>query len=267
MNELPKYNLRPSVMWPHAGTWCVALAFGGVFLLLVFQLYPQFDFVVSNQFFTETPCPDDLQNRRCGQFLLSLDPFWNLVREIGHDVPRILIAATACHLAWLLMFVPGKTPADLARPMAALIAAILGPLVIVNLWLKEYWGRPRPLQTVEFGGEHPYVPPGFISGYCESNCSFVSGEAAAGFWLLALALYFRGMWRMAYMVLAVAVALGISVLRVGFGRHYVSDVIVAGVLVLSCIAFAIWLLQTKRGIAWLDAMCQYSNPRVFGSRR
>ncbi len=34
---------------------------------------------------------------------------------------------------------------------------ILGPGVLVNLLFKEHWGRPRPVNIVEFGGTQQYV--------------------------------------------------------------------------------------------------------------
>ncbi|MBL6431519.1 MAG: hypothetical protein HPM95_11575 [Alphaproteobacteria bacterium] len=64
----------------------------------------------------------------------------------------------------------------------------LGPGVVVNAVFKNNWGRPAPeRRSISSAATRPYVEVWRISDYCERNCSFVSGEASSGLWLVTLA--------------------------------------------------------------------------------
>ncbi len=101
----------------------------------------------------------------------------------------------------------------------------MGPLLIVNLILKEVFGRVRPRSIEEFGGVMEFTLPGDIAGQCISNCSFVSGEASVGGWFLVCGLLFPPRYRrQAYAGLFV-LGFGMALLRVTFGAHFLSDVV------------------------------------------
>ena len=110
----------------------------------------------------------------------------------------------------------------------------LGPGLLVNGILKEFWGRARPLQIDVFGGSQVYTPPLVIADQCESNCAFVSGDAAFAFTFLAFAVLasrHREFW------IAVALGFGIfvSLIRVVMGAHFLSDVVFAGIFMTTVI--------------------------------
>lgn len=119
------------------------------------------------------------------------------------------------------------------RRSAAFLLAVLiiGPGIIVNTVFKDHWGRARPAQTSEFGGERTFSPPLVISDQCSRNCSFVSGDASVGFFLAAFGLVFARR-RRSWIVLGLAAGVAIGILRVALGRHYPSDVVFSGVFVL-----------------------------------
>ena len=112
----------------------------------------------------------------------------------------------------------------------------LGPGLIVNAFFKEFWGRPRPNTVDLFGGDSPFVGIWELSDSCVSNCSFVSGEAAAAMWLVAVATVVPGRWRKPALILAVVLAVLLSLNRIAFGRHFLSDVLLAWGLTLLVIA-------------------------------
>jgi lipid A 4'-phosphatase len=122
-----------------------------------------------------------------------------------------------------------------ARPIVILPGNILfllstlalGPGLVVNFIFKEHWGRPRPATVELFGGEAPFVTVWRMSDYCLSNCSFVSGEASAAIWLVAFALVVPAGWRRAAVVILTALAIMLSLNRVAFGRHFLSDILLA----------------------------------------
>lgn len=116
---------------------------------------------------------------------------------------------------------------------------LLGPGLLVNGLLKEFWGRARPRNTVNFGGTAQFTPPYQITDQCASNCSFVSGEAA-GSTALAIALLLILAMNRARLPnwgfrlgqgITIAVPLFIFWQRVAVGRHFLSDVLMAGLFV------------------------------------
>jgi membrane-associated PAP2 superfamily phosphatase len=120
-----------------------------------------------------------------------------------------------------------------------ILAVMLGPGLLVNGLLKPLWGRPRPAQTVLFGGPHPYEhwwQPGDIGG----GRSFPSGHAAMGYVLvlgMCLVPPRRSAW-LRGLVLGGALAYGslLGATRVIQGGHFLSDVLWSGSLMCFLVA-------------------------------
>jgi lipid A 4'-phosphatase len=78
---------------------------------------------------------------------------------------------------------------------------------------------------VEFGGSQVYTPAFVASNACHKNCSFSSGEAAGGFFAVAVA------WALGRRRALVAAGLGlgafVSFCRVASGAHFLSDTVVS----------------------------------------
>ncbi len=114
---------------------------------------------------------------------------------------------------------------------------LLGPILLVNGILKTFWGRARPIQITEFGGERMFTPFYQITDQCARNCTFVSGEGAAAtavfiaVTLLAV-FYLKGAIRWVCIGVAFSLSTFAAVLRVGFGGHFTSDVIFSILFVL-----------------------------------
>lgn len=110
------------------------------------------------------------------------------------------------------------------------VCLAMGPGVVVNLGLKDHWGRARPSQTVEFGGHKLFTPALQPADQCDRNCSFVSGEASAMFALFfASAVLYR---RKATALIGAGIAAGMAagLVRMSQGAHFLTDVISAGLL-------------------------------------
>ncbi len=105
-----------------------------------------------------------------------------------------------------------------------LMAVLLGPGLVVNVILKDNWGRARPVQVIEFGGKAQYTPPLVISKACNKNCSFVCGHASAGFMFVALAFLFKRREKEIFWASLFAGSL-IGFVRIAQGGHFLSDVI------------------------------------------
>lgn len=113
------------------------------------------------------------------------------------------------------------------------LAILVGPGIVINTILKPNWGRPRPCDTVAFGGACNYVPPGTIGPY-EKARSFPSGHASMGFvFLLPAFLLLRKNPKAAACVFAVGLlcGAGVGASRIAEGGHYLSDIAWSGAIV------------------------------------
>lgn len=136
-----------------------------------------------------------------------------------------------------------------AAALAALAAALGNGLVVEGL-LKNTMGRPRPVQTVEFGGPTPYVAPLRLGADPEHHRSFTSGHAATGFSLMCLGLACGPVWRRRWLLVGLVGGSVIGFGRILQGGHYLSDVLFS--------FYAIWL--SCELVAWLDRRRQTPRP-------
>ena len=148
------------------------------------------------------------------------------LRAAGMGVTRIVVVALVSaglgklFLPMLMRAVSSRVLLFLAGSMA------LGPGILVNSILKEFWGRPRPRQITDFGGAMEFFPAWIPGGACASNCSFPSGEASSAMWLLAFVFVVPERWRRAVLVAVLIWAFAISLNRMAFGAHFLSDVLI-----------------------------------------
>jgi lipid A 4'-phosphatase len=107
---------------------------------------------------------------------------------------------------------------------------VIGLGLVGHLLLKNEFGRARPKYIIEFGSSADFSPAWIPVSACDSNCSFISGEAGLGYATIAFALMVPAPWRR--LTLAGAIAFGslIAMARIVTGSHYLSDVIFAGLL-------------------------------------
>ncbi|MBM9593509.1 phosphatase PAP2 family protein [Roseitranquillus sediminis] len=189
---------------------------------LVFATWPGIDLWISDHF----AGPD-------GSFgIADSDEAEWLRHMIWNSSIVLALASLVLWLSWLTLGRAARVPARLWGWIAAVY--LVGPGILVNLVLKEHWGRARPDHV--FSGESRFSPPFQMVDECARNCSFVSGEASAAATLAIVTgviawphLGPRGRRRAVWILASVAV-LG-SALRVVSGRHFTSDVIFAGFLV------------------------------------
>ncbi len=109
------------------------------------------------------------------------------------------------------------------RRLAYLFAVlIIGAGLIVNVALKDTFGRARPRDVTEFGGQKTFTPAFVISRECRTNCSFSSGDAAGGFFSLAL-VFALARRRRAALVAGLAIGVTEAMARISSGAHFFSD--------------------------------------------
>ncbi|MDP2811057.1 MAG: phosphatase PAP2 family protein [Rhodocyclaceae bacterium] len=135
------------------------------------------------------------------------------------------------------------------RRHALFLLAVLavGPGLALTV-LKDHWGRARPHQIVEFGGDRQFTPAWVISDQCETNCAFASGHASGAFSLLALAWVFPRRRRF-WLVAGVAWGAHMGLVRMAQGGHFLSDVVFAGFIVyFSADLLARWVFYRPRPV-------------------
>ena len=162
-------------------------------------------------------------------------------RVLYKSVDWIVGAAVFASVGTLLVGVFRNGPVGRRGKVADLLLVVLaiGPGLIVNGILKEHWGRARPRDVVEFGGDHRFTPAIVISDQCERNCSFTAGHPSAGFALAALGYaYMSRRRRWAVFAAATGFGLLVGLARVAAGGHFLSDVLFSGFIV---IGLAVWL--------------------------
>lgn len=122
------------------------------------------------------------------------------------------------------------------RCLFIVLAVALGPGLAINGVLKPTWGRPRPRQVTEFGGDKAYRPwyqPAGLSA--AANKSFPSGHAAMGFVLVVgvVLLPCRGAglrWAWVAGALGYGGLMGLG--RIVQGGHFLSDVLGSAAVVM-----------------------------------
>ncbi len=218
---------RSSVSIAHALWWqvraqpLVATATLLVLVSLLFVAWPGLDLAVSALFFD--PAEGFSAQRSAVQ---------GAVREIGSIAVWVVGLALAAPPLIKLVAPDSRL---LVTPRASLFGLgglILGPGLIVNGILKEFWGRARPREITEFGGEAVFSQAWAISDQCARNCSFVSGEASSAFWLVSLAFVVPRHWRTTILATTLVIAVAVSFTRLTFGGHFLSDVLIAWLLTL-----------------------------------
>ncbi|MDP2293951.1 MAG: phosphatase PAP2 family protein [Pseudolabrys sp.] len=198
---------------------------------LLFGLYPDLDLRVSRYFHGFS----DGNNN----FAWRIYPPLMFARDAGLWISTLLITAVLVALAWKLLL-PRRKLLISGRAILFLVATMaLGPGLLVNVVLKDHWGRSRPIDVQQLGGPEKFVPWWSTRGDCPNNCSFVSGDVSGAFWTIAPAVLAPPPWRAVAVGSALALGTAMAVMRVMAGGHFVSDVIFAGVFTF----LIIWLMH------------------------
>jgi lipid A 4'-phosphatase len=137
-----------------------------------------------------------------------------------------VIGALLVYLAW--SFASGTTKKVLVNLLHRRMAIFFIGSPLRGSWPHSQWrmeralGRARPFEVQSFGGERLYSPPMQPAQECDTNCSFVSGHAAMGFYWLSLAWVLkRRYWLLVGLLLGSFVGLG----RILQGNHFLSDIV------------------------------------------
>jgi uncharacterized membrane protein len=110
---------------------------------------------------------------------------------------------------------------------------VAGPGLIVNVILKDNFGRPRPRNIIEFSGKYEHEKP-LVYDASSPGKSFPCGHASMGFYFLGVyILYRRRRQFLANLGLVTGIFWGglIGITRMLQGGHFFSDVIYSAGLI------------------------------------
>ena len=199
---------------------------------LLFGLLPQLDLDIARPFY-------EVADANNNMFAWRLSPQLMLVHNIALRggfllvVPAVIVLIGKLILPRRKMLISGRAVVFL------IVTMLLGPGLLVNVGLKDHWGRPRPIDVTQFGGSQHFVAWWDPRGDCPSNCSFVSGDVATAAWTLAPAALAPPQWRALAYGGALALTLGMAVIRMMAGGHFLTDTLFAGVFTF----LIVWLVH------------------------
>jgi membrane-associated PAP2 superfamily phosphatase len=189
---------------------------------LVFGFYPGLDLEVARYFHA-------FEDRNNNMFALRLFPPLMKARDTGLWIGTILVAPAVCAIIVKLLLPPRRMLISGRATVFLITTMALAPGLLVNVLLKDHWGRPRPIDVTQFGGDQHFVAWWNPRGDCSSNCSFVSGDVAGAVWTIAPAALAPPHWRALAYAAALALGVGMGTIRMMAGAHFPSDVVFAGI--------------------------------------
>lgn len=200
----------------------------------VFFIFSDLDIYFSGLFFKN------------GEFYLKNNFLVDLIYDYA-QIFALVLGFLLIFLAFIFALLDRRFSLRLKKTLFLISSALLGPILIVNLFLKEFIPRARPREIVEFGGDFFYTKIfSFAHNNCLSNCSFVCGHCSAGFIMIAFAYLFSGYKKRLVFLLGFLYGLGVSAARLVVGGHFLSDAIFAFLFVFLAIRFSKFLILDVR---------------------
>ncbi|NDB81957.1 MAG: phosphatase PAP2 family protein [Alphaproteobacteria bacterium] len=205
------------------------MGLGFLVLTLLLFIFPELDIEITRLFFNEND-----------GFVYSQN---NLARALFTLAPQLAIAYGIVLIICIFINLILSSINRAALYFAILVSVLVSDGFIVNYCLKNHFGRARPKQIVEFGGDAIFSRAFIISDQCNTNCSFSSGHAAGGF-ILSSSAFLIGQSYQAYAYwISIIFGLLVGLCRIMQGGHFPSDIFMSGFVVFITQYCVIFLYQ------------------------
>lgn len=198
-------------------------------ILIILTLFPQLDIDFSKFFYHHS-----------NGFIYKNTA---IVRFLFLSIPILTKAIVIISLLWTFFYlIKYRKSIFLSWSFYILITAAIGPGLIVNYALKENFGRARPTQIENFGGEKDFTGALLITDQCDRNCSFSSGHAAMGYYFTSFAYILPHIYFSWLYVTALLFGSLVGFSRILMGGHFISDVAASCfiILVVNHILYLAW---------------------------
>lgn len=187
----------------------ISFILGSVVFLLLGILLASYDLKISNLFFEN------------GFHFLKESTFVNFIDK-GAEIAVILLYGYT-GIEWL------RSKSNRATFMTSakfyFVTFCLGFwCFLVPYGIKNFFGRARPSQITNFGGDSTFSKAFEISNQCSNDCSFISGHVAAVSWLIAFCLILPRKYRTPALTAAAFIICCTAISRIMGGYHFISDV-------------------------------------------
>ena len=195
----------------------------GLYLLIALQSALILLTLLADQFQLDLRWVSEFHNSNQGWYLQKEQPWYWLYRY--GTLPGLALAAFG-----LIGFYLSRTRASwkgLQRHfLLVVMTLIIGPGLMVNAIGKDYWGRPRPEQVREFGGQWEYRSV-FSPGIPGRGKSFPCGHCTMGYAFLTLVVFWKRSRMLAWAGGLTALVYGslLGVARMAAGAHFPTDVL------------------------------------------
>lgn len=206
----------------------------------VFWLWPQLDLLVSGY-----------AREFSGGSFQSQDGWWGWLYYGTR--PAVLGTALVVLLLGLASWALGRPLLGITprRALFLLLAFAVVQGLVVDLYLKNVFGRARPRTIEEFGGDLTFTPFYLVTDQCRRNCSFVSGHAAMAFSSFAFVYLVAPRWRWKVFLAALLLGSVTGWMRILQGGHFLSDVVFSGLVVYGMTwLLALLILEWRWPPAW-----------------
>ncbi len=171
----------------------------------------------------------------------SRDQPWAFFYDYG-EYPVWVLAALA--LVICVGAASGRVSRAYLRPsLVIILTAALGPGLLINGILKPSWGRPRPAELTNMGGDREYKRVWEPLGRGQGK-SFTCGHCAAAYSVSSAVAFYPLHPVISVIALTAGVAFGTAagIGRLVQGGHFATDILWSGVLVLMLIAALYYLV-------------------------
>jgi lipid A 4'-phosphatase len=158
-------------------------------------------------------------------------------------------------IVWVLSYYMPKFKPYRTVGIYLTLTLAIGSGVFVHALFKEQWGRPRPKESIEFGGDQPFRPyyvPNFFDRVRPYK-SFACGHCTMGFYFFCvmwLGYDYKKRW-LFWTGLGLALGFGflLSWLRIAQGGHFFTDALVSAIVMwLTALLLYLYLFKPKTEI-------------------
>jgi lipid A 4'-phosphatase len=204
--------------------------------VLLFSFFPELDIRFSMCFYDPA-----------SRFYLADAPFCKWIYQSVEIITIVWVAMAVLLLAVMWIRKKKRFGLSIKQIIYLLAALAIGPGLIVNIVLKDNWGRARPYDVTAFGGTSAFTPAFVISSECRNNCSFVSGHAAMGFYFIAFGFLCRQR-RSLIIFFAGIYGTVLGLVRILQGGHFLSDVVFAFFIIYAVSAVLYWIMFERKSL-------------------
>ena len=140
---------------------------------VIFGLFPQLDLMISAPF-------NAMVENNVNFYTRAYSPLM-LARDFGLWVGVAVIVPVLAALA-LKLLLPRRRLLISGRAIVFLVTTLaLGPGLLTNVILKDHWGRPRPIDVTQFGGDQHFVAWSDPRGDCPATAPSSPATSPARF--------------------------------------------------------------------------------------